>query len=163
MNKTFLINLPNFEICLLTFIVIFIIYISVINNPKCKLSQAIKKTFTSNEKENFELTGQFPKTLNETKTLIDQMVVHETTTYVVGEEGNHDYPLSSAFCSETYNNIPSSRNEYELNLNSRDYKNTYAIGEEGTPITKVLTVHSQEEGTPFLCPKINDGGFGRFK
>tara|TARA_S200000501_G_C20696492_1_gene687568 strand:+ start:153 stop:641 length:489 start_codon:yes stop_codon:yes gene_type:complete len=162
MNKKFLINLPNFEVCLLTFIVIYLLYISVINNPKCKLSQNIKSTFT-NKKEDFEISDQFPKTLNETKTLIDQMVVHETTTYVVGEEGNHDYPLSSAFCSETYNSNPSSRNEYELNLNSRDYKNTYAVGEEGTPITKVLTVHSQEEGTPFLCPKINDGGLGRFK
>lgn len=162
MSKTFLITLPNFEICLLTIVIVYLLYISVINNPKCKLSQNIKKTFTK-EKEDFNLTGQFPNTLNETKTLIDQMIVHETTTYVVGEEGNHDYPLSSAFCSETYNNIPSSRNEYELNLNSRDFKNTYAIGEEGTPITKVLTVHSQEEGTPFLCPKINDGGLGRFK
>ena len=64
--------------------------------------------------------------------------------------------------SETYNNLPSAINEYDINLNSRNYETTYGIGEDGTPITNVLTVHSQEEGSPLLCPKMDDGGLGKF-
>jgi hypothetical protein len=162
MNKNFLINLPDFKYTFMVFILCLAIYLNLIYFPNNKMSKSIKNTLISNNDENFKLEGQFPKTFNETKTLINQMITHEITTNVVGEEGNHEYPLSSAFCSETYNNLPSARNEYDMNLNSRKYDTTYAIGEDGTPITNVLTVHSQEEGSPLLCPKMDDGGLGKF-
>ena len=162
MSEKFLFNAPDFKYTFLISILLIAIYLNLIYFPNNNISKSIKKTLKINKDEDFKTEGQFPKTFNETKTLIDQLITHEITTNVIGEEGNHEYPLSSAFCSETYNNLPSARNEYDINLNSRKYETSYGIGEDGTPITNVLTVHSQEDGSPLLCPQMDDGGLGKF-
>ena len=81
----------------------------------------------------------------------------------MGEEGNHDYPLSSMCVgAEEYNSEPDPSN------NANMYKSldtTYATGEDGMPITNVLTSTTKEEGTHNQpCNKfVNDiGGLGSF-
>jgi len=115
------------------------------------------------KKESKKNINKFPKTKKETKILLDQLVTQETTTYVMGEEGNHDYPLSSMCVgSEEYNSEPDALNNGDL---YRSVNTTYATGEDGMPITNVLTSTVKEEGTHNLpCNRfVNDiGGLGSF-
>ena len=116
-----------------------------------------KEKFTTNKKNNF------PKTKRETKRLIDQMVTNETTTYVMGEEGNHDYPISSACVgSEEYNSNPEPSN---FETTHKDYNSSYAMSDNGMPNTQILTNTSAEEGThnkPCNHFAQDIGGLGSF-
>lgn len=116
-----------------------------------------KEKFTSSKKNNF------PKTKRETKILIDQMVTNETTTYVMGEEGNHDYPISSACVgSEEYNSNPEPSN---FETTHKEYDSSYAMSDNGMPNTQILTNTSAEEGThnkPCNHFAQDIGGLGSF-
>jgi hypothetical protein len=120
---------------------------------------------TENNKEEFttKKKNNFPRTKRETKILIDQMVTNETTTYVMGEEGNHDYPISSMCAgSEEYNSNPSPSN---INNHHKDYKSSYAMSDNGMPNTQILTNTSSEEGThnrPCNYFAQDIGGLGTF-
>ena len=67
----------------------------------------------SNKMETFtEKGGNFPNTKIEISRVLDQLVTKEITTYVLGEEWNHNYPLSTMYAgSETYNSVPNPSNK----------------------------------------------------
>ena len=103
-------------------------------------------------------------TKKEGKAILEQLVTKEMTTYVEGEEGNHDYPLSTMYAgSESYNINPDPVDNNNKIEKFAQFNTSYGIGENNDPITVPLTVNGSGDGTPFLPPTINDkGGLGNF-
>ena len=105
-----------------------------------------------------------PKDPAEIKSVLEQLVTREMTTYVEGEEGNYQYPLSTMYAgSESYNSNPDG---FDANSNIErpgDFKTSYGIGENDNPVTFPITVNGSRDGTPFLPPVLYDkGGLGSF-